>query len=399
MRAQHADDRRSSLRACPSYAGRRGVVQLRELVALADGRAESQGESGRASRCMTTAFHGLSSNWWVYVEGVPTFRLDLAYPRAQGRDRVRRRGVPLVTRGQASRHGPSGVARTTRMGGDRGRQGLVHRRGARRLDRATCDGHSRTPTARPYDGTCGREAQLARTLAGRNSRVPDTQLRAVPEAQLAASGEGGAHGGEGGGEAGELLELEGGLVDEEVEARDQYLVPAGPGQPARRAPTGRAGWATGGRRPRRRPVRPRTARPRRRSGRRPGWWRRRPRRPPRRRAATAPPRRARPGAGRGRPRRPRPATGSRTSSRIVAGAQVGQGQTRRRRGGSPAQDGRDAHRTGPHGPDRRRRPGDVGVVGVPPAVRVHEGVGHPRSYHRRRHLIGTRRPPPASAAR
>ena len=73
------------------------------------------------------------------------------------------------------------------------------------------------------------------------------------------------------------------------------------------------------------------------------------------------------------------------------GAQVGQGQTRRRRGGSPAQDGRGAHRTRPHGPDRRRRPGDVGVVGVPPAVRVHEGVGHPRSYHRRRHLIGTRR--------
>src|SRR5690242_10260887 len=78
----------------------------------------------------------------------------------------------------------------------------------------------------------------------RNSAVPDAQLartrratRAyrrrnshVPEAQLnEGSGEGGAHGGEGGGEAGELLELEGGLVDEEVEAGDQYLVPAGPG--------------------------------------------------------------------------------------------------------------------------------------------------------------------------
>src|SRR6478735_7666583 len=67
------------------------------------------------------------------------------------------------------------------------------------------------------------DAHLART--GRATRAYRTRNSRVPDAQLSGSGEGGAHGGEGGGEAGELLELECGLVDEEVEARDQYLVP------------------------------------------------------------------------------------------------------------------------------------------------------------------------------
>ena len=82
--------------------------------------------------------------------------------------------------------------------------------------------------------------------------------------------------------------------------------PGCPHRPGRgRAPSGPAGSARGGRRPRTRPEPRNSARPRRRSGRWPGWWRRRPRRPRRRRATTAPRRGVRRGAGRSRPRLPR----------------------------------------------------------------------------------------------
>jgi hypothetical protein len=65
------------------YARRRGVVQLRELAALVDPRAESTGESWTR---LVMHDHGLPApqvNWWVLVDGVPTFRLDLAYPLAR----------------------------------------------------------------------------------------------------------------------------------------------------------------------------------------------------------------------------------------------------------------------------------------------------------------------------
>jgi Protein of unknown function (DUF559) len=71
------------LRLLPRYAGRRGVVQLRELVPLVDARAESAGESWMR---MEIHDHGLPRpevNWWVDVDGVRTFRLDLAYPHAK----------------------------------------------------------------------------------------------------------------------------------------------------------------------------------------------------------------------------------------------------------------------------------------------------------------------------
>jgi hypothetical protein len=82
MRAQHLTTRQL-VAALPQFAGRRGVVQLRELVALGDGRAESQGESWTRIEMHD---HGLPQpelQWWVSVDGVPTFRLDLAYPRAR----------------------------------------------------------------------------------------------------------------------------------------------------------------------------------------------------------------------------------------------------------------------------------------------------------------------------
>ena len=71
------------IRCLPRFAGRRGVVQLRELLALADHRSESPGESWTRLEIID---HGLSRpevQWWVYEAGRPKYRLDLAYPRAK----------------------------------------------------------------------------------------------------------------------------------------------------------------------------------------------------------------------------------------------------------------------------------------------------------------------------
>lgn len=65
------------------YFRRRGVVQARNLAPLVDGRAESSGESWAR---LEIADRGLSvpqPQYWVNVDGVPTYRLDLAYPHAR----------------------------------------------------------------------------------------------------------------------------------------------------------------------------------------------------------------------------------------------------------------------------------------------------------------------------
>lgn len=70
-------------RELPRYFRRRGVVQLRQLAPLVDGLAESSGESWAR---LEIADHGLpipSAQHWVSVDGVPTYRLDLAYPHAR----------------------------------------------------------------------------------------------------------------------------------------------------------------------------------------------------------------------------------------------------------------------------------------------------------------------------
>ncbi len=70
-------------RELPRYFRRRGVIQLRQLVPLVDGRAESAGESWTRLEIVD---HGLPTperQWWIDLDGVPTYRLDLAYPRAR----------------------------------------------------------------------------------------------------------------------------------------------------------------------------------------------------------------------------------------------------------------------------------------------------------------------------
>lgn len=67
-------------RECERFAGRRGVIQLRALVPLSDSRAESPGESWTRMAMIDAGLPAPQLQWWVTVEGVPTYRLDLAYP-------------------------------------------------------------------------------------------------------------------------------------------------------------------------------------------------------------------------------------------------------------------------------------------------------------------------------
>lgn len=65
------------------YFRRRGVIQARNLAPLVDGRSESAGESWTRLEIID---HGLGipqPQVWVNVDGVPAYRLDLAYPHAR----------------------------------------------------------------------------------------------------------------------------------------------------------------------------------------------------------------------------------------------------------------------------------------------------------------------------
>lgn len=63
------------------FRGRRGVVQARALVSVADGRSESQGESWVRLAIIESGLPVPELQWWVDVDGVPTYRLDHAYPK------------------------------------------------------------------------------------------------------------------------------------------------------------------------------------------------------------------------------------------------------------------------------------------------------------------------------
>jgi hypothetical protein len=62
---------------------RRGVVQLRQLIPLADCRAESPRESWTRLAIVDAGLPCPEPQLWIEVDGVPTYRLDLAYPRCR----------------------------------------------------------------------------------------------------------------------------------------------------------------------------------------------------------------------------------------------------------------------------------------------------------------------------
>jgi hypothetical protein len=65
----------------PRFRGRRGVVKARGLIPLMDGRAESSGESITRLAIIDGGLPVPVPQHWITVHGVPTYRLDLAYPR------------------------------------------------------------------------------------------------------------------------------------------------------------------------------------------------------------------------------------------------------------------------------------------------------------------------------
>jgi very-short-patch-repair endonuclease len=73
----HAQLRRELVR----YFRRRGVVQARELIQYADPRAESPGESWTRMAMIDRGLRPPELQHWVTIDGVPTYRLDMAYPK------------------------------------------------------------------------------------------------------------------------------------------------------------------------------------------------------------------------------------------------------------------------------------------------------------------------------
>lgn len=68
-------------REMPRFKGRRGVVKLRQLVPLADPRAESPGESRTRLAIVDGGIPAPEPQCWVLDEdGYPVFRVDLGYP-------------------------------------------------------------------------------------------------------------------------------------------------------------------------------------------------------------------------------------------------------------------------------------------------------------------------------
>lgn len=63
------------------FSRRRGVVQLRELVALADGRSESPGESWTRLALIDEGLPAPELQWSIRWLGRQLYRLDLAYPK------------------------------------------------------------------------------------------------------------------------------------------------------------------------------------------------------------------------------------------------------------------------------------------------------------------------------
>lgn len=65
------------------FAGRRGVVQLRELAPLVDPRFESPREAWTFLALHDAGLPRPEPQFWIAIDGVPTYRLDLAYPLAR----------------------------------------------------------------------------------------------------------------------------------------------------------------------------------------------------------------------------------------------------------------------------------------------------------------------------
>lgn len=77
----HGITRETLDREAVRYFRRRGVVQLRALIPLADRRSESPRESWTRLEIIDAGLPAPEPQYWIDLDGVPTYRVDLAYPR------------------------------------------------------------------------------------------------------------------------------------------------------------------------------------------------------------------------------------------------------------------------------------------------------------------------------
>lgn len=70
-------------RELPRFRGRRGVIQCRQLVALVDARIESPREAWVWLQLYDEGLPMPEPQWWIEVDGIPTYRLDFAYVNAR----------------------------------------------------------------------------------------------------------------------------------------------------------------------------------------------------------------------------------------------------------------------------------------------------------------------------
>jgi hypothetical protein len=77
----HAITREDLEREALRFRGRRGVVQLRQLIPWADPRVDSVREAWTLLAIIEAGLAMPEPQFWVEDDGVPVFRLDFAYPR------------------------------------------------------------------------------------------------------------------------------------------------------------------------------------------------------------------------------------------------------------------------------------------------------------------------------
>ena len=101
------------------FKGYRGVIQLRSLVPIADGRSESPGESALRLHWYDAGLPRPELQWWVYDGEVARYRLDLALPEiryAVEYDGAQHHASPENQAGDASRRAWLGTTRRWRVG-------------------------------------------------------------------------------------------------------------------------------------------------------------------------------------------------------------------------------------------------------------------------------------------
>lgn len=81
MAARHDLTREDYLLELPRFRRRRGVRQLRPLVLVVEPRVESVRESWVLLEVHDATLPPPDAQFWIEIDGVPTFRLDFAYPR------------------------------------------------------------------------------------------------------------------------------------------------------------------------------------------------------------------------------------------------------------------------------------------------------------------------------